>query len=75
MLPSSLEAATERMLKPNSIAREVFGHAFVDHFGGTREHEVSVWNKAVTDWEGEYIESKLWTVNSVHIVARYFELV
>ncbi|KAF8634077.1 hypothetical protein AX15_001079 [Amanita polypyramis BW_CC] len=58
MLPSSLEAATERMLKTDSIAREVFGNDFVDHYGGTREHEINVWNKAVTDWE----------------VARYFEL-
>jgi len=42
-------------MRPNSIAREpeVFGDSFVDHFGGTRENEVKLWNTAVTDWEGE----------------------
>lgn len=53
MLATSLQAATEQMMKPNSIAREVLGDDFVDHYGGTREHEVGVWNKAVTDWESE----------------------
>jgi glutamine synthetase len=55
MLPMSLEAATERMMAPNSVAREehVFGNDFVEHFGGTREHEVKLWNEAVTSWEGK----------------------
>lgn len=52
MLPTSLESATIRMMRPESIAREVFGNAFVDHYGGTREHEVRLWNQAVTNWEG-----------------------
>ena len=52
MLPQSLEAATERMMRPDSIAREVLGNDFVDHFGGTRQHEVKLWNEAVTNWEG-----------------------
>ncbi|KAL7283602.1 hypothetical protein ACG7TL_003037 [Trametes sanguinea] len=59
MLPQSLEAATERMMRPDSIAREeaVFGSDFVDHFGGTRQHEVHLWNEAVTNWEVErYLE-------------------
>jgi len=57
MLPTSLEAATERMMHPNSIAREVFGNDLVDHFGGTRRHEVNLWNEAVTNWEVErYLE-------------------
>ncbi|OSD08593.1 glutamine synthetase/guanido kinase [Trametes coccinea BRFM310] len=59
MLPQSLEAATERMMRPDSIAREeaVFGSDFVDHFGGTRQHEVRLWNEAVTNWEVErYLE-------------------
>ncbi|KAF8077655.1 hypothetical protein FPV67DRAFT_6341 [Lyophyllum atratum] len=59
MLPTSLEAATERMMRPESIAREagMFGNDFVEHFGGTREHEVRLWNQAVTNWEVErYIE-------------------
>lgn len=54
MLPQSLEAATIRMMKPGSVAREVFGDGFVEHFGGTREHEVGVWNSAVTNWEGSF---------------------
>lgn len=53
MLPQSLEAATERMVRRDSIAREVFGDEFVDHFGGTREHEIKLWNEAVTSWEGK----------------------
>ena len=54
MLPVSLDAATERMMHPESIAREesVFGNDFVDHYGGTRRHEVRLWNEAVTNWEG-----------------------
>ncbi|KAF8891318.1 hypothetical protein BD779DRAFT_1661733 [Infundibulicybe gibba] len=48
MLPRSLEAATIQMMRPES---------FVDHFGGTREHEVKLWNEAVTNWEVErYLE-------------------
>ena len=56
MLPTSLEAATARMMAKDSIAREaaVFGDDFVEHFGGTREHEVRLWNEAVTNWEGEH---------------------
>ncbi|TEB39638.1 glutamine synthetase/guanido kinase [Coprinellus micaceus] len=57
MLPVSLEAATIRMMAPGSVAREVLGDAFVEHFGGTREHEVKLWNEAVTNWEVErYLE-------------------
>lgn len=59
MLPTSLEAATARMMRPESIAREpeVFGNDFVEHYGGTREHEVKLWNEAVTNWEVErYLE-------------------
>jgi glutamine synthetase len=48
-----LEEATKAMMKPDSIAREVFGDDFVDHFGGTRQHEVRLWNEAVTNWEGK----------------------
>lgn len=55
MLSTSLESATERMMRPDSIARkpEIFGIEFVEHFGGTRQHEVMLWNEAVTNWEGE----------------------
>jgi glutamine synthetase len=57
MLPLSLDAATAKMVQPDSIAREIFGDEFVDHFGGTREHEIKLWNEAVTSWEVErYLE-------------------
>ena len=43
------------MMHPESIARDpqVLGDAFVEHYGGTRQHEVKLWNEAVTNWEGE----------------------
>ena len=53
MLPQSLEAATIRMMRQGSVAREVLGNDFVEHFSGTREHEVGLWNSAVTNWEGK----------------------
>ncbi|KAL5529202.1 hypothetical protein ACEPAG_5176 [Sanghuangporus baumii] len=59
MLSTSLETATKEMMKFGSIAREaaVFGDDFVEHFGGTRQHEVKLWNEAVTNWEVErYLE-------------------
>lgn len=61
MLSTSLESATKEMMKPDSIAREeaVFGNDFVEHFGGTRQHEVKVWNEAVTNWEGKRLECHL----------------
>ncbi|KAJ9118007.1 hypothetical protein QFC24_006279 [Naganishia onofrii] len=56
-LPTSLEAATERFLAKDSVARELFGDLMVDHFGGTRAHEVQLWKQAVTSWELErYLE-------------------
>jgi len=56
-LAVSLESATNAMMKEGSVARELFGDAFVEHFGGTRLHEVKVWNEAVTNWELErYME-------------------
>ena len=58
MLPVSLESATIRMMHPESIAREsqVFGNDCVEHYGGTREHEVNLWNAAVTNWESELFD-------------------
>lgn len=75
MLPQSLEAATERMARPDSIAREIFGDEFVDHFCGTREHEIKLWNEAVTNWEGEFgfTNTMRETTNS-RLVERYLEL-
>ncbi|ORX41117.1 hypothetical protein BD324DRAFT_575254 [Kockovaella imperatae] len=52
-LPTSLSAATATFKRKDSIAREVFGDLFVDHFAGTREHELALHEKAVTSWEGE----------------------
>ena len=49
-LAKSLKEANARFIRKESVAREVFGDEFVDHFGGTREHEVKLWEEAVTDW-------------------------
>jgi glutamine synthetase len=49
-LARNLKDANEMFMRKDSIAREVFGDEFVDHFGGTREHEVLLWQEAVTDW-------------------------
>ncbi|KAH7037095.1 uncharacterized protein B0I36DRAFT_420211 [Microdochium trichocladiopsis] len=57
-LARNLRDATARFMRKDSIAREVFGDAFVDHYGGTREHEIRLWDEAVTDWElKRYIET------------------
>jgi glutamine synthetase len=41
----------------SSIAREVLGDDFVDHFAGTRQHELQQFEEAITDWELErYLE-------------------
>ncbi|EUC59497.1 glutamine synthetase/guanido kinase [Rhizoctonia solani AG-3 Rhs1AP] len=56
-LAMSLEEGTKRLMAEKSIAREVLGDDFVDHYGGTRSHEVKLWNEAVTNWEVErYLE-------------------
>jgi len=56
-LSTSLEDATSKFMRPGSIAREILGDDFVNHYGGTREHEVRLWNAAVTNWEVErYLE-------------------
>jgi len=56
-LAKSLKEATATFMAKDSVAREVFGDEFVDHFGGTREHEIRLWDEAVTDWEVKrYIE-------------------
>jgi glutamine synthetase len=49
-LAKSLKEATAKFMAKDSIAREIFGDEFVDHFGGTREHEIRLWDEAVTDW-------------------------
>lgn len=65
------------MMAPSSVAREVFGNEFVDHFGGTREHEVQLWNEAVTNWEGGFIHPWPASHGSSRLeftVERYIEL-
>lgn len=59
-----------------STAREVFEPDFVDHYGGTREHEVKLWNEAVTDWEGAYHSVAISTLKRLtdNAVERYLEL-
>ncbi|MCJ1248201.1 hypothetical protein MMC30_005418 [Trapelia coarctata] len=57
-LSKSLKDATATFMRKGSVAREALGDEFVDHFGGTREHEVRLWDQAVTDWEvRRYIET------------------
>ncbi|KAK3311591.1 uncharacterized protein B0T15DRAFT_521951 [Chaetomium strumarium] len=57
-LARSLREANDRFMREGSIAREVFGDDFVDHYGGTRDHEIRLWDEAVTDWEMKrYIET------------------
>jgi glutamine synthetase len=49
-LPRNLSEATTAM-KNSSVAKELFGDKFVEHFTGTREWEWRQYSKAVTDWE------------------------
>ncbi|KAG0361931.1 hypothetical protein BGZ54_008859 [Gamsiella multidivaricata] len=58
-LPKSLKDSANAMLEPGSIARQVLGDAFVDHYAATRLNEYRIWETAVTTWETK----------------RYFELV
>lgn len=50
LLPRNLWDATQAM-KSSSIAKELFGEKFVEHFTGTREWEWRQFSKVVTDWE------------------------
>ena len=56
-LPKTLAYATDKFMAKSSIARELFGDDFVDHFGGTRLHELRQFEEAITNWELErYLE-------------------
>lgn len=57
-LPRTLQEATAKLSR-SSIARELFGEAFVDHYVRTREWEWRQFQDSVTQWELE----------------RYFEIV
>jgi glutamine synthetase len=57
-LPRTLFEAAER-LEASTVARELFGDAFVEHYAATRKWEEREFRKAITDWE----------------MARYFEII
>jgi glutamine synthetase len=50
LLPRTLDEATDRFEK-SSVARELLGDEFVDHFSATRRWEWKQFRTAVTDWE------------------------
>lgn len=50
-LPGSLHEAATRMGAKDSLARTLFGDAFVEHFVGTRLWEARQYAQSVTDWE------------------------
>jgi glutamine synthetase len=50
VLPRNLWEATQAM-KQSTLARELFGDSFTDHFVGTREWEWRQFSQVVTDWE------------------------
>lgn len=50
VLPGNLHEATQAM-KKSSVAKEILGETFVNHFTQTREWEWKQHLKAVTDWE------------------------
>lgn len=51
-LPRTLSEATDRLEK-STVARELLGNRFVDHYVRTRRHEVARYERAVTSWELE----------------------
>ena len=57
-LPPTLTDAVFKMSEPNSIARQVLGNEFVEHYATTRSHEIREYNSTVTNWELErYMET------------------
>jgi glutamine synthetase len=55
-LPATLWEAAQA-LKESSVAREIFGDTFVDHYASSREWEERQFRKHVTDWElARYLE-------------------
>ena len=67
-LPTSLESATNTFKREGSLAREVLGDYLVDHFAGTREHELEVFRRAVTSWEGELLWSRHMLISSGEVL-------
>ncbi|KAI9493484.1 hypothetical protein BDB00DRAFT_883128 [Zychaea mexicana] len=50
-LARSLQESVVAMDAESSVARQVLGNTFVDHFVKTRKHEWNTWQNAVTDYE------------------------
>ena len=50
ILPNNLMSAIQKM-ETSSIAKELFGKEFVEHFIATRKWEWKQYNQSVTDWE------------------------
>ena len=50
MLPANLASATD-ILNRSDAARAYLGDTFVDHYVMTRDYEVRLYEKAVTNWE------------------------
>ncbi|KAI8867838.1 glutamine synthetase/guanido kinase [Ramicandelaber brevisporus] len=48
---NNLPDAANCMMEEGSVARQVLGDAFVDHYGATRLHECQLWAKTVTNRE------------------------
>lgn len=74
-LARSLREATDRFMGSESIAREVFGDEFVEHYGGTREHEIRLWDEAVTDWYVSFNNKERTQLMITREVRRYIETV
>jgi glutamine synthetase len=56
-LPRSLQEAN-CLFRSSKLARNWFGDEFVEHYAATRDWEVRLFEKAVTDWElARYFES------------------
>ncbi|ORX50112.1 glutamine synthetase/guanido kinase [Hesseltinella vesiculosa] len=56
-LARTLQEAIVAMEQKDSLARQVLGNEFIDHFTKTRRHEWQMWQQAVTSYELErYLE-------------------
>ncbi len=56
-VPLDLASAVARMKDPKSLARVLFGDAFVTRFIRTREWELKLFSQAITDFETKrYLE-------------------
>lgn len=57
-LAKDLKEATALFMRPESLAREVLGSEFIEHFGMTRIHEVKLWEMQVSEYEVQrYMET------------------